>query len=136
MSAATLITPRDWQMIAMTKAMDALGTPEGADLLVESKRYGVLADHIDKLEHQAAQDRALIEQLRADLGEVQSKFADACAELAALRAQEPAYYVIVSGRMYLTDPTAYGLSLPDGRHALYAAPQPAAAPADTDTRSA
>lgn len=45
-----LITPRDWQLIAQREAAALLGAPEGAAKLAEAKRYGVLADKIDRLE--------------------------------------------------------------------------------------
>lgn len=52
----------------------------------------------------------------------------ALSALAAPVAQgEPAYFVTVSGRLHLTDPTAVAFDLPDGRHALYTTPQPAPA---------
>lgn len=44
-----LLTPRDWQAQAQREAQELLGTPEGAAKLVEAKRYGVLADEIERL---------------------------------------------------------------------------------------
>lgn len=44
-----LLTPRDWQAQAQREAQELLGTPEGAAKLVEAKRYGMLADEIDRL---------------------------------------------------------------------------------------
>ena len=44
-----LLTPRDWQAQAQREASELLGTPEGAAKLVEAKRYGALADEIERL---------------------------------------------------------------------------------------
>lgn len=48
-SITRLLTPRDWQSIAQREASELLGTPEGAAKLVEAKRYGMLADEIERL---------------------------------------------------------------------------------------
>lgn len=45
-----LLTPRDWQAEAIAFAADNLGTPEGRRALVEAKRYGALADEIERLQ--------------------------------------------------------------------------------------
>lgn len=44
-----ILTPRDWQAIAQREASDLLGTPEGAAKIAEAKRYGALADEIERL---------------------------------------------------------------------------------------
>lgn len=44
-----LITPRDWQHIAQQQAIELLGTPEADAKQAEAKRYGMLADEIDRL---------------------------------------------------------------------------------------
>jgi hypothetical protein len=44
-----LLTPRDWQADSLREANELLGTPEGAAKLVEAKRYGALADEIERL---------------------------------------------------------------------------------------
>jgi hypothetical protein len=44
-----LLTPRDWQAQAQREANELLGTPEGAAKLVEAKRYGMLADELERL---------------------------------------------------------------------------------------
>ena len=44
-----LLTPRDWQAMAQREASELLGTPEGAAKLAEAKRYGLLADEIERL---------------------------------------------------------------------------------------
>lgn len=43
-----LITPRLWQEQAFMIAVRDIGTPEGDAAFVESKRYGILADEIEK----------------------------------------------------------------------------------------
>jgi thiamine biosynthesis protein ThiC len=43
------LTPRDWQAIALRDAAEMCGTAEGAHRLVEARRYGALADEIDRL---------------------------------------------------------------------------------------
>lgn len=55
----TTLTPRDWQFIAQQKALELAGTPEAAEKLAESKRYGALADELDRL-------RSEVETLRDD----------------------------------------------------------------------
>lgn len=44
-----LLTPRDWQAEATVRAAKLTGTPEGERALVEAKRYGMLADELDRL---------------------------------------------------------------------------------------
>ena len=44
------LTPRDWQAMAQREASELLGTPEGAAKLAEAKRYGALADEIERLD--------------------------------------------------------------------------------------
>jgi hypothetical protein len=44
-----LLTPRDWQAVALYEAGELLGTPEGAAKLAEAKRYGALADELERL---------------------------------------------------------------------------------------
>lgn len=44
-----LLAPRDWQAMALREAAELTGTPEGAARLAESKRYGALADEIERL---------------------------------------------------------------------------------------
>lgn len=44
-----LLTPRDWQAQAQREAQELIGTPECAAKLVEAKRYGMLADEIERL---------------------------------------------------------------------------------------
>lgn len=46
---AHLLTPRDWQAEALVRAASLMGTPEGARVLVEAKRYGALASQIERL---------------------------------------------------------------------------------------
>lgn len=43
-----LLTPRAWELEALQRAAAALGTPEGAQALVEAKRYSALADEIER----------------------------------------------------------------------------------------
>lgn len=52
--AQRLLTPRDWQAIAQREAGELLGTPEGAAKLAEAKRYGMLADEIERLRAELA----------------------------------------------------------------------------------
>lgn len=49
-----LLTPRDWQAEATIRAAKLAGTPEGAAALVEARRYGMLADELDRLAAQAS----------------------------------------------------------------------------------
>lgn len=49
-----LLAPRDWQAMALREAAELTGTPEGAARLAESKRYGALADEIERLRAQLA----------------------------------------------------------------------------------
>ena len=49
-----LLTPRAWQQIAQQKALELAGTPEAAEKLAEAKRYGMLADEIERLNAQRA----------------------------------------------------------------------------------
>ena len=49
MMTRRLLTPRDWQSMALRNAADNLGTSEGAALLAEAKRYGALADEIERM---------------------------------------------------------------------------------------
>ena len=49
-----LFAPRDWQAMALRDAAELTGTAEGAYRLAESKRYGALADEIDRLNTVAA----------------------------------------------------------------------------------
>ena len=44
-----LLAPRDWQAMALREAAELTGTTEGAARLAESKRYGALADEIERL---------------------------------------------------------------------------------------
>ena len=44
-----LLTPRDWQAIALIEAGKHTGTREGMEKLAESRRYGALADEIERL---------------------------------------------------------------------------------------
>ena len=43
-----ILTPRDWQAFAQYQAIGLLGTHEGAEKLVEAKRYGALADVLEQ----------------------------------------------------------------------------------------
>ena len=45
-----LLAPRDWQAMALREAAELTGTPEGSARLAESKRYGALADEIERLQ--------------------------------------------------------------------------------------
>lgn len=49
-----LLTPRDWQAEATVRAAKLAGSPEGALALVEAKRYGALAEQIERLRGLAA----------------------------------------------------------------------------------
>lgn len=49
MSGKAMLTPRDWQAMALREAAELAGSHEGAARLVESKRYGALADELDRL---------------------------------------------------------------------------------------
>ena len=44
-----LLTPRSWQIEAMVRAAKLTGSHEGELALVEARRYGALADQIEKL---------------------------------------------------------------------------------------
>lgn len=44
-----IITPRDWQQIAQGEALTLSGMPEAHTKLVEAKRYGALANEIERL---------------------------------------------------------------------------------------
>lgn len=44
-----ILTPRDWQQIAQGEALALAGMPEAHAKMVEAKRYGALADEIDRL---------------------------------------------------------------------------------------
>lgn len=44
-----VLSPRDWQAMALREAAALTGTPEGRARLAESKRYGALADELDRL---------------------------------------------------------------------------------------
>lgn len=44
-----ILTPRDWQQIAQGEALTLAGMPEAHTKMVEAKRYGALADEIDRL---------------------------------------------------------------------------------------
>lgn len=62
-----LLTPRDWQAEATVRAAKLTGSPEGALALVEAKRYGMLADEIERLR---ADDAASgLRRVVASLGE-------------------------------------------------------------------
>lgn len=55
-----MLTPRDWQQIALGEAAELMGTPLAAAKLAEAKRYGALADALEA-------QRARIESLRGAL---------------------------------------------------------------------
>jgi len=42
-----LLTPREWQRQAVAEAASLVGTPEFATKMVESRRYGALADELE-----------------------------------------------------------------------------------------
>lgn len=44
-----LLTPRAWQMEAMVRAAKLTGSPEGELALVEAKRYGLMADELERI---------------------------------------------------------------------------------------
>ena len=44
-----ILTSRDWQQIAQGEALALAGMPEAHAKMVEAKRYGALADEIDRL---------------------------------------------------------------------------------------
>ena len=46
----SLVTPRDWQLIAIQQAINLAGTPEAPAKFAEAKRYAVLAELIEDLE--------------------------------------------------------------------------------------
>ena len=45
-----LLQLRDWQSIAMNKAVFLAGSAEGNNFFAESKRYGLAADRVEQLE--------------------------------------------------------------------------------------
>lgn len=58
-----MILLRDWQHIKQQQALEAMGTPEAADFLCESKRYGACADEIEKLRAQLVIALTALERL-------------------------------------------------------------------------
>lgn len=72
---AHLLTPRDWQLDAVRRGAELLGTPEGAALLAEARRYGALADEVDRL-------RALVERLTT-VSDADVSYLDVAAQLVA-----------------------------------------------------
>ena len=60
-----LLAPRDWQAMALREAAELTGTTEGAARLAESKRYGALANEIERLRDELAYAEAAL----ADIGD-------------------------------------------------------------------
>lgn len=49
MKQPVVLTPRDWQIEATSRAAKLVGTPEGELALVEARRYGALADESERM---------------------------------------------------------------------------------------
>ena len=60
-----LITPRDWQAEALAFAARELGTPEGRRAMIETNRYGALADQVESLRRERDAALANIERMKA-----------------------------------------------------------------------
>ena len=50
----SLLTPRDWEYIAIQEAIKLVGTDEYRAKMVEARRYAALAEYIDTLKAQLA----------------------------------------------------------------------------------
>ena len=64
-----ILTPRDWQQIAQGEALTLAGMPEAHAKLVEAKRYGLLADEIDRQRAENSEYRELLRELLVQLCE-------------------------------------------------------------------
>ena len=80
-----ILTPRDWQAVAQLEASDLLGTPEGATKLAEAKRYGALADELERLQRELGECSGALElvghpiEWQARIGAAVAAEREACA---------------------------------------------------------
>ena len=82
-----LLTPRDWQAIAQQKALELAGTPEAAEKLAESKRYGALADELDRLRADGSFIASRLEDRTNETGNLRDKLEIANIHITLLRAE-------------------------------------------------
>ena len=75
-----LLAPRDWQAMALREAAELTGTTEGAARLAESKRYGALADEIERLRARALDLEAAHEDASGAILQAVADERERCAE--------------------------------------------------------